>query len=106
MSKQVPELKPCLCTFAQRVVGDGCYICNPELAAELAESSEDESMSEQLQERISPIADIKQQIADAADKDQISPYLVPWIEVLLINAYSRGWDNGFDKGKEIFGGSK
>lgn len=30
----------CQCTLAQRVTGDGCEICNPELAAELYEEND------------------------------------------------------------------
>jgi hypothetical protein len=65
-------------------------------------------MSEQ--EFVSPIEDIKQEIAALAEKDAISPHLVPFIQMMLVNAYTRGWDHGYDKGKEIYkglyGGSK
>lgn len=34
--------KPCLCTFSQKVQGDGCYICNPERAKELSEEGDED----------------------------------------------------------------
>ena len=58
-------------------------------------------MSE-AEEYVSPIADIKQEIADLSEKDAISPYLVPFVQMMLVNAYTRGWDHGFAKGKEVF----
>lgn len=33
---------PCLCTLSQTVLGDGCYICNPERYRELCEEEDDE----------------------------------------------------------------
>lgn len=30
----------CKCTFAQRIVGDGCDICNPKLAEELSKDDD------------------------------------------------------------------
>lgn len=61
-------------------------------------------MSEQ--EFVSPIADIKAKVEEAAQRHAVDPYLVPWLHVLLIDAYSRGWDHGYDKGKEVFGGKQ
>ena len=36
------EMKPCRCTFAQKLAGDGCEICNPERAKELSEEGDDD----------------------------------------------------------------
>lgn len=29
----------CICTLRERLVGDGCYVCNPEYAEELAKEA-------------------------------------------------------------------
>ena len=36
----------CLCTFAQRMGGDGCYICNPQRAEEILKQNEENSEDE------------------------------------------------------------
>lgn len=33
----------CGCTLRERLVGDGCLICNPDLARELAEQNDDQT---------------------------------------------------------------
>lgn len=35
-----PKQKVCECSLRTRLVGDGCEICNPELADELAKQNE------------------------------------------------------------------
>ena len=38
------EINPqtgCYCTFAQKLVGDGCMICNPEYWKEMLEDNEE-----------------------------------------------------------------
>lgn len=40
--------KQCLCTFSQRMVGDGCYVCNPELAAELESEAQQLDIEDQI----------------------------------------------------------
>ena len=41
----------CRCTMSQRVLGDGCSVCNPELAAELAAEDEDDEPAPAQDER-------------------------------------------------------
>ena len=38
MSDEI-DYEQCKCTMAQRMCGDGCSVCNPELAAELREET-------------------------------------------------------------------
>ena len=42
--RRVPVLGVCQCSFRGRILGDGCSVCNPELAARCAaENLEDEA---------------------------------------------------------------
>jgi predicted RNase H-like nuclease (RuvC/YqgF family) len=40
----------CKCSFAHRMVGDGCDVCNPELAKELAEPTEADMLRAELED--------------------------------------------------------
>ena len=41
-----PLVWQCLCSFAQRMQGDGCHICNPGRAATLADEARAEDYSD------------------------------------------------------------
>ena len=44
MTKKSDTIPGCLCSFAQRMNGDGCHICNPELNDELQKEQEEENI--------------------------------------------------------------
>lgn len=39
-NKRKPAQSPCRCDIRTRLVGDGCDVCNPDLAAKLAADNE------------------------------------------------------------------
>lgn len=54
MDRKINPITGCYCTFSQRMVGDGCDLCNPELAEEMRMENEKEiaehSVEPELQE--------------------------------------------------------
>ncbi len=43
---EINKMTGCYCTFAQRMVGDGCSICNPKYAEELRKQAEEDDLLE------------------------------------------------------------
>lgn len=43
MERKINPVTGCYCTFSQRMVGDGCDLCNPELAEEIRKEAAEQS---------------------------------------------------------------
>jgi len=109
------EMDKCICTFAQKLTGDGCEACNPHKALEYAKDtidaqrSEIETLRQQLSEANATIAELRKALGWVNVEDKLPE---PERDVLCIGhlfnppfvaaLFEGRWESFIDGGEKSF----